>query len=77
MRMISLVQTIGRVLITFARAFTLVWSGPELSCRDCVYHLTCSLPAGNNCIGRAGSIASRGNPPAQRRSVIDWWSGLG
>ena len=78
--MIDLVQTVGlirRVLVAFSRSFALLWSGPDLSCRDCVYHSTCSLPLGNDCIGRAGSIASRGNRSVQHHALIDWWSGLG
>jgi len=75
--MIALVQIIRRVLVTFAGSFALVWSGPELSCRDCEYHLTCSLPPDNNCIGWAGRIASRGTRPVQHGPLIDWWSGLG
>jgi hypothetical protein len=78
--MIALVQTLGtiwRFLVTFARTFALLWSGPKLSCRDCVYHPTCSLPPGNDCIARAGWIANRGNRPVQHDHLIDWWSGLG
>jgi hypothetical protein len=76
--MIALVQPFGiirRVLAESARSFALLWSGPELSCRDCVYRSTCSLPPGNDCIARAGWIASRANRPVQH--LIDWWSGLG
>jgi hypothetical protein len=78
--MIALLQPLGtirRVIVAFTRSFALLWSWPELSCRDCVYHLTCSLQPGNDCISRAGWIASRGNRPVQHRSLIDWWSGLG
>jgi hypothetical protein len=74
--MIALLQIVRHVLVTFARSFALLWSEPELSCRDCVYLPTCSLSPGNNCIAQVGWIASRGNRPVQRRSLIDWWSGL-
>jgi hypothetical protein len=75
--MIALVQIMRRVLVTFARSFDLLWSGRELSCRDCVYHLTCRLPPDNNCVGQAGRIASRGTRPVQHGTLIDWWCGLG
>jgi hypothetical protein len=78
--MIALMQPCGiirRVLVASARLFALLWSGPELSCRDCVYRLTCSLPPGNDCTARAGWIASLGNRPVQHRPLFDWWFGLG
>jgi hypothetical protein len=59
--MIALMQPLGimrRVIVASARSLALLWSGPELSCRDCVYHLTCSLRPGNDCIARAGWIAT-------------------
>jgi hypothetical protein len=77
MCMIAIVQTVRRILVAVRRSFARLSPGAELSCRDCVYCFTCSLPPSNNCIAQAGRIASRGNRPLERASLINWWSGLG
>jgi hypothetical protein len=78
--MITLVQMLGVIrnsLVTFASSSTRLWSGPETSCRDCVYHLTCGLAPGADCIARAGCIANRVNWSLPHGTMIDWWTGLG
>jgi hypothetical protein len=63
-------------LVTFGRAAARFFSGPDLHCRDCAYHATCSLPPGPDCIPRANWMANRNNRPPQYRALIDWWAGF-
>jgi hypothetical protein len=67
---------VRRILVALVRSFARLASGAGLSRRDCMYYSVRSLPPGNGCMAQVGRIASRGNRPVERASLIDWWSGL-